>query len=83
MTELSTELATSASILDAQPAPVRDAFNCCLCLLMVKADRIYLSETILDENGKSPLTAPAFQELHWITAPVISTYALVIGTSRP
>ena len=37
MTTLPPEFAMFASLLDAQPAPVRDAFNYCLCLLMVEA----------------------------------------------
>ncbi len=38
-----------------------------------------LTETILDENGKFPLTAPAFQQLPLIVATVIGTYDLAIG----
>jgi hypothetical protein len=33
-------------------------------------------------NGKSPLAAPAFQELHLIFATITSTYGLVIGAPR-
>ncbi len=37
-----------------------------------------LTETIPDQNGKSLLTVPAFQQLCLIFAIVISTYDLVI-----
>jgi hypothetical protein len=41
----------SRSILDAQPALVRDAFNYCLCLLMAQADKMRLAEKVPGENG--------------------------------
>lgn len=51
-----------------------------LCLPIAKTG---LTETILDENRESPLTAPAFQQLPLIFAPVTSPYDLVVGTFRP
>jgi hypothetical protein len=44
MTQLPPELDAFASILDAQPAPVREAFQYCLCLLMVEAGKMRLVE---------------------------------------
>jgi hypothetical protein len=44
------ELSAFASLLDAQPAPVRDAFNYCLALLMVEAGKARLVEMVPGEN---------------------------------
>jgi hypothetical protein len=44
MTTLPPQLDAFASILDAQPAPVREAFQYCLCLLMVEAGKMRLVE---------------------------------------
>jgi hypothetical protein len=41
-TDLPPELAAFASLLDAQPAPVREAFNYCLAPLMVEAGKARL-----------------------------------------
>ena len=46
MTTLPPELAVFASILDAQSAPVRDAFNYCLCLLMVEPGEMRLEKKL-------------------------------------
>ena len=51
MTSLPFELAAFASLLDAQPASARDAFNYCLALLMVEAGKARLVETVPGENG--------------------------------
>jgi hypothetical protein len=40
-----------ASLLDAQPAPVRAAFRYCLALAMVVAGKARLVETVPGENG--------------------------------
>jgi hypothetical protein len=45
------ELAAFASLLDAQPAPARDAFRYCLALAMVEAGKARLVETVPGENG--------------------------------
>ena len=61
MTTLPPELAMFASLLDAhlclrhrcrQPAPVRDAYNYCLCLLMAEAGVMRLVGTVPGENGE-------------------------------
>jgi hypothetical protein len=49
---------------------------------MVKAGKVPLTETILDENRKSPLTDTTFQQWHLIFATVISTDDLVIGAPQ-
>ena len=45
MSTLPPELAAFSYLLDAQPAPVRDAFHYCLCLLMVEAGKMRLGES--------------------------------------
>jgi hypothetical protein len=45
------ELSTFAALLDAQPEPVRAAFNYCLALMMVEAGKAHLVETPPGETG--------------------------------
>jgi hypothetical protein len=42
MTDLPPELSILASLVDAQPAPVREAFRYCLALAMVEAGKARL-----------------------------------------
>lgn len=51
MPTLPPELAAFAALLGAQPPHVRDAFNYCLCLLMVQAGKMHLVEKVPGENG--------------------------------
>jgi hypothetical protein len=51
MTELSPKLAAFVSLLDAQPAPVREAFRYCLALAMVEAGKARQAKTVSGENG--------------------------------
>jgi hypothetical protein len=51
MTTLPPELAAFSDLLDAQPAPVRDAFQYCLCVLMAQAGVMRLVEKVPSENG--------------------------------
>jgi hypothetical protein len=51
MTDLPSELAAFASLLDAQPAPVREMFYYCLALAMVVAGKAHVVETVPGENG--------------------------------
>jgi hypothetical protein len=51
MTTLPPELAAFSDLLDAQPAPVRDAFSYCLCMLMAQAGVMRLVEKVPGENG--------------------------------
>ena len=49
MSELPPELEGFASLLDAQPGPVRDAFTYCLCLMMVESGKMRLTEMVPSE----------------------------------
>jgi hypothetical protein len=50
-TNLPPELAAFASLLDAQPAPVRAMFYYCLALAMAATGKARLVETVPGENG--------------------------------
>jgi hypothetical protein len=52
MTDLPPSLSTFAALLDAQPEPVRQAFNYCLALMMVEAGKAHLAETLPGEAGQ-------------------------------
>jgi hypothetical protein len=49
MDELPPELAGFAAFLDAQPQPVREIFQYCLCLMMVEAGKMQLIKTVPGE----------------------------------
>jgi hypothetical protein len=49
MTALPPELAVFSDLLDAQPVPLRDTFNYCLCLLMAQAGKMRLVEKVPGE----------------------------------
>jgi hypothetical protein len=49
MTDLPPELEGFASLLDAQPQPVREVFQYCLCLMMVEAGKMRLVDTVPGE----------------------------------
>ena len=46
----SPELEGFAFLLDSQPPPVREAFQYCLCLMMVELSEIHLVETLPGES---------------------------------
>ena len=50
MSNLPSELDGFASLLDAQPGPVREAFQYCLCLMMVENGKMHQIETIPGES---------------------------------
>lgn len=50
MSDLPPALEAFASLLDAQSWPVREAFQYCVCLLMVEADKMRLIDTIPGET---------------------------------
>ncbi len=73
MTDLPPELSALASLVDAQPAPVREIFRYCLALLMVEAGKarlvgqepgeagaVYTFETAVGERFS--LARPAMSE---------------------
>jgi len=51
MTDLPPELEGFSSLLDAQPQPVREVFQYCLCLMMVEAGRMRLADTVPGESS--------------------------------
>lgn len=53
MTQLPSDLACFAGFLDAQPLSVREAFQYCLCLMMVEAGKMQLVNTVPTDT--SPL----------------------------
>ena len=50
MNELPPELAGFATLLDAQPGPVREAFAYCLCLAMVESGKMRRVEVLPSET---------------------------------
>lgn len=50
--DLPPELAAFSYLFDAQPAPVRDAFIYCLCLLMAQAGKMRLVKKVAGESGQ-------------------------------
>ena len=46
MDELPAELQIFGAYLDAQPPPIREAFQYCLCLMMVEAGKMKLVQTL-------------------------------------
>jgi hypothetical protein len=72
MPTLPPELAAFSYLLDAQPAPVRDAFHYCLCLLMVEAGKMRLVEKLPGENGEICLFETAARVKFSVTRPVLS-----------
>jgi hypothetical protein len=51
MTTLPPELTAFSYLLDAQPAPVRDAFTYCLCVLLAQAGVMHLVQKVPGEKG--------------------------------
>jgi hypothetical protein len=61
MPTLPPELTAFSYLLDTQPAPVRDAFHYCLCVLMVEAGKMRLVEKVPGEDGEICL----FETVTW------------------
>ena len=72
MTTLPPELAAFSYLLDAQPAPVRDAFHYCLCLLMVEAGKMRLVEKVPGQNGEICVFETVARVKFSVTRPDIS-----------
>jgi len=72
MPTLPPELAAFSYLLDAQPAPVRDAFHYCLCLLMVEASEMRLVEKVPGENGEICVFETVVRSKFSVTKPVLS-----------
>jgi hypothetical protein len=76
-TDLPPELAAFASLLDAQPAPVRDAFCYCLALAMVEAGKARLVEIVPGENGPVCVFESSAGERFSLAKPAMSEEAEV------
>ena len=50
MNELPAELQMFSALLDGQPLPVREAFQYCLCLMMVESGKMELIDTTPGDN---------------------------------
>jgi hypothetical protein len=61
-----------AFLLQTQPAPVRDAFNYCLCVLMIQAGKMRLVEKVLGENGVVCVFETTVGDRFSVTLPVLS-----------
>ena len=72
MSTLPPELAGFSYLLDAQPAPVRDAFHYCLCVLMVEAGKMRLVEKVPGENGIVCVFETTAHDRFSVTRPAIS-----------
>ena len=72
MTALPPELAAFSDLLDAQPAPVRDVFTYCLCLLMVESGKMRLVGKVRSENEVACVFATARGDHFGVVEPKIS-----------
>jgi hypothetical protein len=72
MTTLPPELVAFSELLDAQAAPVRDAFQYCLCVLMAQAGVMRLVEKVAGENGVVCVFATTSGDLFSVTRPAMS-----------
>jgi hypothetical protein len=71
-TDLPPELAAFASLLDAQPAPVREAFRYCLALAMVEAGKARLVAVVPGEAGAVCTFETAAGEQFTLARPAMS-----------
>jgi hypothetical protein len=72
MTTLPPELAAFSDLLDAQPAPVRDAFQYCLCVLMAQAGVMRLVQKVPGENGTVCVFATTTGDHFGVARPAMS-----------
>ena len=72
MTALPPELAAFSYLLDTQPAPMRDAFHYCLCLLMVEAGKMRLVEKVPGENKEICVFETVARVKFSVTRPALS-----------
>jgi hypothetical protein len=66
------DLAAFAALLASQPAQARDAFNYCLCLMMVEGGRMDLVPTMPGEAGQICLFKSANGEPFAVQRPPMS-----------
>jgi hypothetical protein len=72
MSALPPELAAFSYLVDAQPAPVRDAFHYSLCVLMVEAGKMRLVEKVPGEHGEICAFETIARVKFSVTRPVLS-----------
>jgi hypothetical protein len=72
MTDLPPELAAFSYLLDTQPAPMRDAFHYCLCLLMVEAGKMRLVEKVPGQKGEICVFETVARVKFSVTKPALS-----------
>jgi hypothetical protein len=72
MTTQPLEFAAFSDLLDAQPAPVRDAFQNCLCVLMAEAGVMRLVEKVPGENKVVCVFATTVGDHFGVTRPAMS-----------
>ena len=84
MQDLPAELQIFSSFLDAQPQAVREAFQYCLCLLMVESDNMKLVKTLPGDERKICYFETSAGEAFAIPRPAITAEqeADVIETLR-
>ncbi len=72
MITLPPELAAFSYLLDAHPAPMRDAFHYCLCVLMVEAGVMRLVEKAPGEGGEICIFETVARVKFSVTRPALS-----------
>ncbi|HET6443393.1 MAG TPA: hypothetical protein VFI27_02345 [candidate division Zixibacteria bacterium] len=72
MTDLPPELEGFASLLEAQPQPVREVFQYCLCLMMVEAGKMRLVDTVPGEASPISVFESAAGESFSVARPPMS-----------
>jgi hypothetical protein len=84
MIDLPPDLEGFASFLDAQPSPVREAFQYCLCLMMVEAGKMRLVETLPGETASIAVFESAAVERFSVARPSITEQqeAELVGVLR-
>ena len=84
MTEFPAELQLFSSLLDAQPPPVRQAFQYCLCLMMLEAGDMKLLKSMPGDKGELCYFETSTGEAFTIPRPAITAEqeAEVIETLR-
>jgi hypothetical protein len=72
MAQLPPALAGFASLLNAQPQPVREIFQYCLCLMLVEAGKMRLLDTVSGEAAPICIFASVAGETFSVPRPPMS-----------
>jgi len=70
--DLPAELSAFAALLNAQPSPVREMFQYCLCLMMVEVGKMRLVRTLPSEDATLCIFKTIAGESFTIPHPAIS-----------